>query len=58
VVILPEFAESVERGMRLECFGQAKDDFERYLQLAPDADDATAVREQLIEVGKQVVLIH
>jgi regulator of sirC expression with transglutaminase-like and TPR domain len=43
---------------RLECYGQAKDDFERYLQLAPDAEDATAVREQLIELGKQVVLIH
>ena len=43
---------------RLECYGQAKDDFERYLQLAPDADDAAAIREQLIELGKQVVLIH
>jgi len=55
-------AEDVrDRGViysRLECYGQAKEDFERYLQLAPDADDATAVREQLIEVGKQVVLIH
>lgn len=56
--ILPEFAGSVERGMRLECFGQAKDDFERYLQLAPDAEDATAVREQLVELAKRVVLIH
>ena len=43
---------------RLECFGQAKDDFERYLELAPDADDAPAIREQLIELAKQVVLIH
>ena len=37
---------------------QAKEDFERYLQLAPDAEDASAVREQLIELAKQVVLIH
>ncbi|MBM2806877.1 MAG: Tetratricopeptide repeat protein [Deltaproteobacteria bacterium] len=54
-------ADTRDRGViytRLECFGQAKDDFERYLELAPDADDATAVREQLIELAKQVVLIH
>jgi len=43
---------------RLECYGQAKDDFERYLQLAPDADDAAAIREQIIDFGKRVVLIH
>jgi len=54
-------ADTRDRGViytRLECFGQAKDDFERYLELAPDADDATAVREQLIELAKQVVLFH
>ena len=56
--ILPEFAESVERGMRLECFGQAKDDFERHLELAPNADDAAAIREQLVDLAKQVVLIQ
>ena len=43
---------------RLECYGQAKDDFERYLELAPDADDAAAVREQLVDLAKKVVLIH
>jgi regulator of sirC expression with transglutaminase-like and TPR domain len=58
VFILPEFAGSVERGMRLECVGQAKDDLERYLQLAPNAEDATAVREQIIDLAKRVVLIH
>ncbi len=54
-------AELRDRGViysRLECYGQAKDDFERYLQLAPDAADAAAVREQLVELAKQVVLIH
>lgn len=43
---------------RLECYGQAKEDFERYLELAPDADDAQAIREQLVELAKKVVLIH
>ena len=54
-------AELRDRGViysRLECYGQAKDDFERYLQLAPDTADAAAVREQLVELAKQVVLIH
>ena len=54
-------ADTRDRGViysRLECYGQAKDDFERYLQLAPDADDAAAIREQLVELAKRVVLIH
>ena len=62
LILDPASAEDTrDRGViyvRLECFGQAKDDFERYLQLAPDAEDAAAVREQLIELVKQVVLIH
>jgi len=54
-------ADTRDRGViysRLECYGQAKDDFERYLQLAPDADDAAAIHEQLVELAKRVVLIH
>ena len=62
LILDPGSAEDTrDRGViysRLECFGQAKDDFERYLQLAPDAEDAAAVREQLIELVKQVVQIH
>ena len=62
LILDPGSAEDTrDRGViysRLECFGQAKEDFERYLQLAPDAEDAAAVREQLIELAKQVVLIH
>jgi regulator of sirC expression with transglutaminase-like and TPR domain len=38
--------------------GQAKKDFESYLRLAIDAQDASAVREKLVELAKQVVLIH
>ena len=44
--------------LRLECFAQARADFEMYLKLAPEARDAAAVREQLIELAKQVTLIH
>ena len=62
LILDPDSAEDTrDRGViygRLECFGQAKEDFERYLQLAPDAQDAAAVREQLVELAKQVVLIH
>jgi len=43
---------------RLECFSQAKEDFERYLRLAPDAKDAAAVREQIVDLSKKVVRIH
>lgn len=62
LILDPASAEDTrDRGViytRLECFGQAKDDFERYLELAPDADDAAVIREQLVELAKQVVLIH
>lgn len=44
--------------LRLECYGQAKDDFETYLRLAPDAKDAAAIRDQLVELAKRTVLIH
>ena len=44
--------------LRLECYGQAKDDFETYLRLAPDARDAAAIRDQLVDLAKHSVLIH
>jgi regulator of sirC expression with transglutaminase-like and TPR domain len=43
---------------RLDCYGQAKDDFETYLRLAPDAQDAATIREQLSELAKHTILIH
>jgi regulator of sirC expression with transglutaminase-like and TPR domain len=43
---------------RLECFAQARTDFETYLRLAPEAKDAALVREQLVDLAKQVTLIH
>lgn len=62
LILDPASAEDTrDRGViytRLECYGQAKDDFERYLELAPDAADAAAVREQLVDLAKRVVLVH
>ena len=62
LILDPASAEDTrDRGViytRLECFGQAKDDFERYLELSPDADDAPAIREQVVELAKQIELIH
>ena len=62
IILDPGAAEEVrDRGavyLRLECYGQAKDDFETYLRLAPDAKDANAIRDQLIDLAKQTVLIH
>ena len=44
--------------LRLDCHGQAKDDFETYLRLAPNADDSAAIREQLVELAKHTRLLH
>lgn len=62
VILDPAAADDIrDRGaiyLRLECFKQAREDFERYLNLAPDASDARAVREKIIELAKQVGQIH
>ncbi|MGH7872125.1 MAG: SirB1 family protein [Candidatus Binatia bacterium] len=44
--------------LRLECFSQARADFESYLHLAPEADDAASIREQIITLAAQETLIH
>ena len=44
--------------LRLECFSQARADFETYLRLAPDAKDATAIREQLVSLANRTTLLH
>jgi regulator of sirC expression with transglutaminase-like and TPR domain len=54
-------ADIRERGelyLRLECFTQARADLEAYLRLVPDADDATMIREQIIDLANQETLIH
>jgi regulator of sirC expression with transglutaminase-like and TPR domain len=54
LLVAPDAAEEVrERAtlyLELECFQAAMSDFERYLQLDPDATDAEEVREQLVEL--------
>jgi regulator of sirC expression with transglutaminase-like and TPR domain len=44
--------------LNLECFSQALADFETYLRMAPDAEDAVAVKEQVVNLAKQVKQIH
>jgi regulator of sirC expression with transglutaminase-like and TPR domain len=44
--------------LRLECYAQARDDFETYLRLRPDAEDAVLVREQLVRLAKEATRIH
>ena len=62
LILDPDSVENIrDRGVvyrRLDCYGQAKDDLETYLRLAPDAQDAAAIREQLSELAKHSVLIH
>ena len=62
IILEPASAETIrDRGsvyLRLECYAQARTDFETYLRLAPQANDAAAVRDQLITLAKQVTLIH
>jgi regulator of sirC expression with transglutaminase-like and TPR domain len=44
--------------LRLECYAQAREDFETYLRLRPDAEDAMLVREQLVRLAKEGTRIH
>jgi regulator of sirC expression with transglutaminase-like and TPR domain len=53
--------ETRDRGvvyLRLECYPQARADFETYLRLRPDAEDAAVVREQLVRLAKKPTRIH
>ena len=50
-----------DRGLvyeRLECFGAAAADLERFLELAPDDESAGAVRERLASLRPKVRLMH
>jgi len=62
IILDPAAAEETrDRGMlylRLECFTQAREDFQTYLKLAPDAEDAGTIREQVVSLGNQVTLLH
>jgi regulator of sirC expression with transglutaminase-like and TPR domain len=62
LILEPDSAEDLrDRGaifLKLECFQQALDDFETYLRLVPDAEDASVVRKQAVRLRKQVRQIH
>jgi regulator of sirC expression with transglutaminase-like and TPR domain len=44
--------------LRLECFKQALEDLQRYISLAPQAEDAEAIRDQIADLTRQVAQIH
>lgn len=44
--------------LKLECYTQARQDFETYLRLRPQAEDALLVREQIVRLVKEVTRIH
>jgi regulator of sirC expression with transglutaminase-like and TPR domain len=44
--------------LKLECYARAREDFENYLRLRPDAEDAMLVHEQLVRLAKEVTRIH
>jgi regulator of sirC expression with transglutaminase-like and TPR domain len=62
LVLTPRSAEDVRTRARLyetlECFASAADDLRRYLALAPRADDAAAVREQLGRLASDAPTLH
>jgi len=62
LVLTPRSAEDVRTRARLyealECFASAADDLRRYLSLAPRAEDAAAVREQLDRLASGAPTLH
>lgn len=62
LILEPNSAEDLrDRGavhLKLECFNQALEDFETYLRLFSEAEDAPLIRERVIDLKKQVTQIH
>jgi regulator of sirC expression with transglutaminase-like and TPR domain len=62
MVLDPVSGEDIrDRGLiylQLECFKQALEDLESYLRLAPHAEDAPAIRQQVTVLTRQVAQIH
>jgi regulator of sirC expression with transglutaminase-like and TPR domain len=62
MVLDPASGEDIrDRGLiylQLECFKQALEDLENYLRLAPHAEDARAIRKQVIALTRQVAQLH
>jgi regulator of sirC expression with transglutaminase-like and TPR domain len=62
IVLDPASGEDIrDRGLiylQLECFKQALEDLESYLRLAPYAEDAQAIRRQVVTLTRQVGQLH
>lgn len=62
IILDPAGAEEIrDRGslyLHMGCFRQAREDFDAYLRLAPNAHDAEMVREQIATLEKQPRLLH
>ena len=62
IILDPAGAEEIRyRGslyLHMGCFRQAREDFDAYLRLAPNAHDAEMVREQIATLEKQPRLLH
>ena len=62
LMLTPDAPQDVrDRGLlyqRLECYGAALADLERFLKLAPTDETADAIRENLITVRRQAAQIH
>jgi len=62
MVLDPASGEDIrDRGLiylQLECFKQALEDLENYIRLAPHAEDARAIRKQVIALTRQIAQLH
>jgi regulator of sirC expression with transglutaminase-like and TPR domain len=54
----PEIRDRGLLNLKLECFQQALDDLEAYLSLAPGAEDADEIGEQILALKKAAVRLH
>jgi regulator of sirC expression with transglutaminase-like and TPR domain len=54
----PEWRERANLHLALECFRAALSDFQSYLALAPDADDAEAARARVVELQRTCSLLN
>ncbi len=62
LVLVPDSADELRvRGLlyeRLDCAPAALADFRRYLELAPQAPDAAAIRERIVQLGRAGTTLH
>jgi regulator of sirC expression with transglutaminase-like and TPR domain len=62
IILDPASAADIrDRGMiylRLEYAAQAREDFQTYLRLAPNAEDAGEIREQIVQLSNRATTLH